>query len=131
MAELGPQLWCILISHGFDHTLGDVFPVEMASEATIAHLKEKIIARKGSQVAHIDPDELAVWKCPGLKLPTDDENDDDLVARINLFKREVQRCRGSRKLSSLGIPLDEMLLAQMPGTYFHSILLYSNELPLP
>ena len=120
-----------LVGHGFDHILGEPFPVEVPSEAIISHLKEKVKASWDPELAHIAIDSLVVWKCPGLKLPADDESDDELMARINLFKMEARRHRGPTKLSSLAMPLDEMLLVQMPGTYSHSTLLYPNDLPVP
>ena len=72
-----------------------------------------------------------MWRCPGFKVPADDVSDDELEERFKLFKMEARSYRGTTKLSGLAMPLDEMLLVQMPGTYSHSILLYPNHLSLP
>lgn len=47
MTEPGPQLWCILVDHRLDHTLGEPIPVEVpsGSEATISALKK--MSRQG------------------------------------------------------------------------------------
>jgi hypothetical protein len=135
MAGADIRLWCILIDHDFGDILGNAFPVDMSSEGAVADLKTKIKAANEYRLAHISPNELVVWKCPGLNLRGDDENDDEFAARIHGLnfskKEEAQRLSEARRVSSLGVPPDEMLLVQMPGTYFHSILLHSNDLTLP
>jgi len=109
-----------------------MFTVSMPSDDTVANLKEKIMLKKPS-IQHVDPDRLVVWKCPGLKFRGDHEEKEEFVARIHRFKfsEETQRLPGPRRVSSLSMPPDEMLLVQMPGMYSRSILLYSNYLPQP
>jgi len=104
----------------------------MPSDNTVANLKKKIMLKKPS-IQLVDPDRLVVWKCPGLKVRGEGEDKEGFVARIHNFseKEEAQRLPEPRRVSSLSVPPDEILLVQMPGTYFHSILLYSNDLPLP
>jgi hypothetical protein len=135
MAGVDIRLWCILIDHDFGDILGNVFSVDMSSEGAVADLKTKIKATTDPELAHIPPDRLVVWKCPGLNVRGDDENDEEFAARIHGVnfsrKEEAQRLYEMRRVSSLGVPPDEMLLVQLPGTYFHSILLHSNDLTLP
>ena len=131
MASTDIRLWCIIVDHGFHHVLGCRFPVDMPPEGAVADLKEKVKAKTEHQLAHIAPNELVVWKCPGLN---DVEEDEVLVAHIHGLDfsktEEVQRLRETRRVSSLNMLQGDILLVQMPSTYPHSILLYSNDLPL-
>ena len=126
------RLWCILVNHGLDQIIGSLFPVDMPSESAIADLKERVKKKKDPELAHIAPDRLVVWKCPGLN---DSEEDTGLVAHIRGLDfskaEEAQRLHVTRRVSSLNMLQGEILLVQMPGTYPHPILLYSNDLPLP
>ncbi len=105
-------------------------------EATVAELKQRIMLQK-PLIQFVNHNSLVVWKCPGLNAPGGGEDDDELVARIHRLnfskKEEAQRLLPQRRVSSLtgSMPPDEILLVQMPGTYSHSTLLYSNDLPLP
>ena len=66
----------------------------MPHDGFVANLKEKVKAETEHQLAHIAPNELVVWKCPGLN---DIEEDEVLVAHIyglDFAKtEEVQRLR--------------------------------------
>jgi hypothetical protein len=121
MAELSDQLWCILVDHDFTRVLGDVFLVDMSPSGFVVNLKKKIRLEKPSILQLLDPDTLTVWRCPGLKLPAIDENGNEIMARINISRKEAQIYPGSIQVSSLSMPPDEMLLVQMPGSYSLSI----------
>ena len=127
------KLWCILIDH--QHIMGEPFSVYISPETDVADLKEKILLKMPSLLQHVDAPSLTVWKCPGLIIPGDSKGIHELKARIHrldLSKEEdAQRLAVVRRVSSLGVAPDEVLLVQMPGTYSHSTLLYLNDLPLP
>ena len=125
MAELSNRLWCILVDYNFGRILGDVFPVDMSSESAVADLKKKIKLKRPSILQFLDPHTLTVWRCPGLKLPAIGENGNEVMARINISRKEAQIYPGSIQVSSLSMPPpDEMLLVQMLGTYSLSIQVF-------
>lgn len=128
------RLWYIVVDHELDHILGDTFRVDLPLQGTVSDLKENILLERPS-LQHVEFPDLLVWMCPGLNFPGDDEDDEELMARIRRIdlsnKEEAQKLHSQRRVSSLDIPPNVMLLVQLPGTYSHSILLYSNDLPLP
>ena len=120
MAEPGNGVWCILVDHDFSQVLGDVFLVDISSESPVGSLKKNVTLERPS-IQHLDPHTLTVWRCPSLKLRAIGENDDELMARINISRKEAQMYPGSIKVSSLNMAPDEMVLVQMPSTYSLSI----------
>jgi hypothetical protein len=107
----------------------------MPSDGTVADLKKMIKVLMDPELAHIAPNRLVVWKCPGLKVRGHGEDDKEFLARIHgvnfSIKEEAERQHEPDCVSSLSMPSDELLVVQMPGTYSHSILQYSNNLPPP
>ena len=126
------QLWCILVDHDFKHILAPSFAIDMPSDDTVFGLKLKVKALMETHFPNIFPSTLVVWKCPNLP---DDGDDEILAERIQGLDfsnvEETEMLPGKLKVSSLNMPEEGMLLLQMPSTYPHSILLYSNDLPLP
>ena len=98
----------------------------MPPNATVSNLKGMIRAAMDPELTHIASNALTVWKCPGLKIRGRNEDDDEFIARVDRvnfsIKEQAERQHEPDCVSRLGMPSDELLVVQMPGTYSHSIL---------
>ena len=62
MAAPATQMWCILVDPNFQSTVGNSFRVRVPSDGLIEDLMDKIKERKQNKLAHVDADDLEVWK---------------------------------------------------------------------
>ena len=62
MAAPVTQMWCILVDTNFQSTVGNSFRVKVPSDGLIEDLMDKIKERKQNKLAHVDADDLEVWK---------------------------------------------------------------------
>jgi len=60
MAMPVTELFCILVDNEFQRTNGAAFPVEVPSNHSIGHLKDRIKEKKKNDFAHVDADRLEV-----------------------------------------------------------------------
>ena len=55
-------VWCVLVDDELKRVLGDAFYVNVSFNGFIYDLQKKIRKEKPMNTAHVDADELRVWK---------------------------------------------------------------------
>jgi hypothetical protein len=111
------KIWYLLIDHKRKLSFGDLDRQYVSANTNVFGLKESIKAR--NQI-DLPANRLVVRKCNGLKVPGRGESLKQLEERIRSIdfsdKLNVQMLWGPKIVADLGLPPDEMLLVQVPGT---------------
>lgn len=55
-------MWCILITHNFQHIVGNTFSITLPSDDSVEDLKKKIHEKRQNNLPNITVDKLRLWK---------------------------------------------------------------------
>jgi hypothetical protein len=112
------KIWYLLVDHE-RKPIGRSAKAFVSADTDIEDLTEKIKTEKQHHLAHVNADELEVWKCNDPELSADRPLDKlrDIVGRIKFSKNGdyAVELAAARKVMSLGLRQHELLLIRVPG----------------
>ena len=112
------KLWLLLVNHGFQ-ALGDQFPVDTTPNDLIYHLKKKVKEENQIILAHVDTDDLTVWKTKGemtINNANIEERSAEILRTINVDDKDtIEELGASEVVADLELSDGQILLIRMPG----------------
>ncbi len=119
-------------------TFGEPFPEKLHHDDTIHQLKIKIrIGWNKTNLAHLIPNEIEIWRCKTSKLSANDSFDrtKKTLSRLEFDDEDgdVQHLGVAQRVTELKLQDDELLLALVPRKGTRYLFLYSmflTELPI-
>jgi len=123
----GQEFPYLLIDHNF-RCISDVSSVDVSAKTCIFKLKDMIKEKRPSTLDGLDASKFVVWRSINVKLPSSGSERGDLedhVGSMTFSRENIQELHSSRLVMSYNVPVDEVLLIQVPGAYVPTIPLLS------
>jgi hypothetical protein len=124
------KIWCLLIDHDYQPTLGEPFPVSIRRDGTIHELKTEIYRNLPIFLGRALANNIEIWKCQSSRLSAKDPFDQtkgqlNEISFSGNWKGHVEHLGTAQKVKELGLEHNEPLLAVMPRKGTPCLFLFS------